>query len=243
MRARKDILPGEAKAHVFFRCHNRSHFFKPNEVKGYILHLWLKYKHKYQIKIHDFGLLDNHAHLTVTAPSAENLGNFMRTTNSQLALFINDYFKRDSQAIRERYKSPLITSFKYLKEVTQYIWLNRFKVHGTDPLKDPWCSASWRFDRSIIRKIAMDEDEAKQLENLLDDDEMMYEGERKKDRRTVRDLLNEALSKLKEKLTDEIYCHAHTLGDKKVVEFREELLSALERVFVPWTPPPDPAGA
>ena len=38
----------------------------------------------------------------------------MRTVNSQLARFINKFFDRDSQAIRERFKSPEITSDDYL---------------------------------------------------------------------------------------------------------------------------------
>ena len=48
--------------------------------------------------------MNNHIHLLVESPNTEALGNFMCT------------FKKDSQAIRERYKSPLLTDAKYFKQ-------------------------------------------------------------------------------------------------------------------------------
>ncbi len=83
----------------------------------------MKYKKKYKIKIFEFILIDNHNHLLVKAALTEALGHFMRTVNSLLARHINKSFNRDSQAARERFKSPLISNMTYAHKTMQYICL------------------------------------------------------------------------------------------------------------------------
>ncbi|MBP6218389.1 MAG: transposase [Oligoflexales bacterium] len=112
--------------------------------------LWAKYKNRYSIKIFDFIIMDNHIHMLVQTTRAEHLGHFMRTVNSQLARHINKFFDRDSQAIREIYKSPMITNVRYVQNVQQYIWLNRYKVNKTRPDQDPFCSVSWRRNYTVL---------------------------------------------------------------------------------------------
>ena len=97
------VLQSGSLTYVFFRCHDRNMFFKDEPIEAFRLLLWAKYKNQYGIKIFDFIIMDNHAHLLVKTETAEALGHFMRTVNSQLARFINNYHDRDSQAIRERY--------------------------------------------------------------------------------------------------------------------------------------------
>ena len=117
MYPRRDILENNTYAHVFFRCHNRNFFFKNEDVKGYLLFLWSKYKTRYNIKIYEFCLMDNHIHMLVKAPSSEHLGHFMRLVNSLVARYINHVFDRDSQAIRERYKSPMVGTGRYYRQL------------------------------------------------------------------------------------------------------------------------------
>ncbi len=96
-----------------FGVTNREFFFAPSEIKNQTSATCCKYKERYGIKIFEFIIMDNHAHFVLRTPTATNLGYFMRTVESQLARTINRHFKRDSQAIRERYKSPLISNTKY----------------------------------------------------------------------------------------------------------------------------------
>ena len=134
--------------------------------------------------------MDNHAHLLVESPNAEALGNFMRTVNSLLARYINQSLKRDSQAIRERYNSPLITSAKYFNQVMVYIWLNRFKVDKSDPTRDRYCSAAWRCHPQLLLSMAEDAKEKRLLEDLLDELDYIYPKNAKEIKRFVADLLN-----------------------------------------------------
>jgi len=233
MVARRYILRSQSFTHVFFRCHNKQHLLETPVAKSFLLQLWAKYKKKYQIRIFDFIIMDNHVHLLLYVKNVEHLGHFMRTVNSQLARFINKMLGRDSQAIRERYKSPLITSGVYLKGVMQYIWLNRYKVNKQRPDTDPYCSASWRINPDIINTITDNVKMRQLLSTLLDRYDGFIEKLTVPVARFVRDLLNAALSKFHQ-LTDEIYENYHTIGDQMDVTFRTELLSAFRREHIPW---------
>ncbi len=63
MYARRYIIMNKSFSHVFFRYHNRQFFFDKAVVKNFLLQLWAKYKKKYGVKIIDFIIMDNHAHL------------------------------------------------------------------------------------------------------------------------------------------------------------------------------------
>ena len=227
MYARRQMLPDNAPAHVFFRCHNRQYFLRPNFMKDYLIELWAKHKHRYGIKIYDFIIMDNHAHLLIKARTTANLGNFMRTVNSQLARKINRVFKRDSQALRERYKSPLISTISYLHKTMQYIWLNRYQVDpSSNPATDRYCSAAWHLNPEIYRKIKCKKESLPFLKALIDCDEDFHPKDRKK---FVRDLLNQALGNL-ESLTAKIFTHSHTIGDEEAVSFRSQIFTSLRRI-------------
>ena len=224
------ILPNGSLSHVTFRCHNRQFLFTDAMVKNFILHLWSRYKTRYGIKIFEFIIMDNHCHMLIRAPSTEALGHFMRTVNSQIARFVNCTMDRDSQVIRERYKSPLISSPQYALKTMQYIWLNRYKVNGNSPLQDPYCSASWRNNPGLVGRLADNREEKRRLLALLDTDTSLYDGNV---RRFVLNLLNQAFSGIGELVTA-VFGHGHTIGDKDAVEFRTGLLKAFRHEKNPW---------
>ena len=232
MYPRRLIIPGRSVAHVFFRCHNKEFFLQPECVKIFLIRLWAKYKKRYGVRIFDFNIMDNHAHLLARAENAESMGNFMRTVNSQLSRIINKHFDRDSQALRERYKSPMVTNESYTLEVMKYIWLNRYKVDKRyRPDQDPFCSASWRLYSHYKNKFYTEDEENKELiDNLLDPYQACgLEVETGKDTVAfVRDLLNAALSKLAD-LCAKTLTHSTTIGDKESVNFRSQLLRAFRR--------------
>ena len=224
------ILPDDSRTHIIFRCHNRQFLMKDESVKKYLLYLWARYKKRYGIRIHEFIIMDNHCHMLVRARSTEALGHFMRTVNSLIARYINRISDRDSQAIRERYRSPLITGEKYALRTMQYIWLNRFRVCGRNPLLDPWCSIAWRNNPDLITRFSNDEEGRLLLENLLDSDDLLYKGNV---RRFVLNLLNDALSR-PGNLSPEVFNHSHTIGDADAIGFRAALLRAFRLEKNPW---------
>lgn len=230
MYPRRYILEDNSLAHVYFRCHNKSYLLEPHEIKNQLLFLMAKYKRKYGVKIFEFIIMDNHAHFIMRAGTVENLGNFMRTVNSQLAREINKFFNRDSQAIRERFKSPLITSTHYLVEAIQYIFVNRYKVNRKRrPDKDRYCSAFWRIHKPY-RVVDNPTNEAEKrgdlLANLLDDPKELGIGVGEGEREFAIKIIAKALRKVDE-LLDSVFENGHTISDPETVKYRGARLAAL----------------
>ena len=201
----------------------------------FLIFLWAKYKKKYGIKIYEAIVLDNHAHLLIESPSAEALGNFMRVVNSQLARYINHYFKRDSQALRERYKSPLITNIRYFKQVMVYIWLNRFKVDQSNPITDKYCSACWRCYPEILLSMADSDQEKLVLEKLLDHHDSILPTESKSKRRMIRDMIARWVGDI-QTLSSSVNNSTHTIGDQHTLNYRNQLFQTLKKDTIPWGP-------
>lgn len=234
MKPRSDIVGENNYTHAFFRCHNQQFFLKDKRIKLFLLKLWAKYKKKYSIQIFDFNIMDNHAHMLLKVPDAENLGNFMRTVNSQLSRYINKLLDRDSQAIKERYKSPVIADSNYLVSTMQYIWLNRYKVSKIRPEEDIYCSASWRLNPQLINSLFPEVEPSvlEELKSLLDPYEDLPVNFGKSEFQFIKDMINQAISKV-ENYTKEIFENYHTIADPQIVELRAQLLYGLRKECIP----------
>ena len=176
--------------------------------------------------------MDNHVHLLIHSECTEKLGNFMRTVNSQLARRINQYFKRDSQAIRERYKSPMVSRGSYLLNLMNYIWLNKYKTKKSAlPQKDPYCSLSWRLGNVRAESLFQTEEEKELVTKLLDPiEDLPIE-------RPAQQIIDKAYllkiiyvgMKQANKLLEKVFESSHTIGDSESVKYRGEYLSSFTR--------------
>lgn len=232
MTPRKHIFIDNSLAHVYFRCHDRNRFLEPNTIKKSLLFLLARYKFRYGIKIFEFCIMDNHVHLLLSAPNAENLGHFMRTVESQLARIINKYFKRDSQAIRERYKSPIVVGSRHVRQLTQYIYMNRFKVNRLKPELDYYCSAYWRLrkpHKKTLSPTSTEEVVNNLLAKLLDDyDSQKFEAS-VATKAYIQQLIYDAISNLDSFADESRFDHGHTLADEVTVKYRTEYISSHRR--------------
>ena len=113
-----------------------------------------------------------------------------------------------------------------------YIWLNRFKVDGSKPHIDLYCSACWRLNPGCFSKMTLNEDEHKLFAQLLDPYETANINTGRSIKSFILDLLNAAISKIS-MLEEELFENSHTIGDREAVRFRTELLSAFRREAVP----------
>lgn len=219
MYPRRLILHSGAYSHVFFRCHNRQMFLKPERIKKYLLELWRKYKDQYGIQLYEFIIMDNHAHFLIKAADVEQLGCFMRVVNSQLARRINFVFKRDSQAIRERYKSPIIGDDSYFIKTMQYIWMNRVKVKPKSrPDKDPYCSLSYRLNSNLAEGLLDSYQHGNMHLKLTTDD--------------FKSLFKKALGQTKTHRLSaykKIFTSSHTISSSELVTYRGEYLSSFSK--------------
>ena len=237
MIPRRQIIDSACYTHVIFRCHNREFLFEPETIKIKLLNLWAKYSERYAIRIVEFVIMDNHAHMLVDTRNAECLGRFMRTVNSQIARYVNNHFERDSQVIRERYKSPVITNDQYFIKTQQYIWLNRFRVDGQRPEYDKFCSASWRLHPSLYKRFGSTEAELQKLGTMLKSYRHIPKPPTIPISRYIQDLINAAIGKTAS-LTSSTFENSHTIGDDLDISFRAELLNAFRRQHLPTAGPP-----
>lgn len=217
MYPRRRIVTPSSYCHVFFRCHDRNFFLKPKFIKEKLLELIRKYKSRYKIRVYEFILMDNHAHFILGVETADQLGNFMRTVNSQLARTINTAFNRDSQALRERYKSPVIDGDDYFIKTMQYIWLNRIRVEKKSrPQSDPYCSLSYRLANSNCEGI---------LDNYSDIPVNLSASD-------IPEIFRLAMKQIKDKVgsfSQQVFESSHTIASRITVEGRGEYLSAFTR--------------
>ena len=150
---RREIVMPDDIVHIIWRCHNGSHLLFRREIKEKIIDLYFKYCDQYNIKIIDFQNLDNHVHWVLKAPDAESLGAFTKTVHSQIASYVNTLLKRNSQVIRDRYKSPPVRDERYCERLIGYVLLNRLKADKTTrPEHDPCCSAYHRIHNTKYGK-------------------------------------------------------------------------------------------
>jgi REP element-mobilizing transposase RayT len=205
--SRRNIVAENSFVHITWRCLNREFFIKNESIKDYILVVWKKFKAKYGIKIYEFAIMDNHVHLLIKAPNAEKLGDFMRVANSQIARRINKIFKRESHALHERYKSPLITTDSYFVNTMGYIWFNHFRATGKRPEDYIYCSLFYRF-RGI--KLSL-------LDNY--DDLPIGSLAKKHPQRFVHNLLSEFKARAYT-FVPEIFEHVHTIGPAESLKER-----------------------
>ena len=213
-------LPDESMSHVMFRCHDRNMFLKSDELKKQLLKLLAKYKPLYGIKVYEFIFLDNHVHLFLQAPTAEKLGHFMRTVLSQSARSINLSLKRDSQVYRERFKSKLVSSCRYVVDLVKYIYANRYVVDGKLPQHDFFCSAHWRLFKPykrIAEPKCKEDISHNELAKLLDDYPTGWLNLEMSCKDYILGLISEVLSNAKEQIESVIFQSKYTIGDKHVV--------------------------
>ena len=197
----------------------------------------MKQKGRYNIKIADYIVMDTHIHLLVYVEDVDTFSNFMRSSNAVIAKFVNGKLKRCGGVVRDRYKSPVITSPAYLIQTIVYIWLNHIKSgkYAAKNAKDyKYCSLFAR-SRGIKDKLVDSYDdfcEASNIGKITDKSEMRF----------CLELLDWAIKTFLKDLSEEFFDHLHTIGDEAVLKARrfiKNIRSIKQEYCFSDTGPPD----
>jgi REP element-mobilizing transposase RayT len=128
--ARKDL---EGKHfHVMTQGIAKENIFPDDNCKRYYLKIMQKAIDKHEIKIFAFCIMDNHAHILLSAKDVGALAVFMQAANSDYARFYNYVSERVGYVFRDRFKSEVIKDAKQLLNCLAYIHNNPVKAGITE---------------------------------------------------------------------------------------------------------------
>ena len=117
------IRPIDGIFHIICKSISEINLFKEAEDKEKYLFFIKKYKALYNFKIYGYCLMDNHAHLMVDA-NGSDISKVMHGINFSYAMYFNKKYKREGHLFKDRFKSKLVKTDKYLKVLSLYMHNN-----------------------------------------------------------------------------------------------------------------------
>ena len=117
------VKTDESIYHIMCKSISEVNLFKDAEDKKKYLLLVKKYKDLYNFKIYGYCLMDNHMHLMVDANGAD-ISKVMHGINFSYAMYFNKKYKRDGHLFKDRFKSKIVNSERYLKTLSLYMHNN-----------------------------------------------------------------------------------------------------------------------
>jgi putative transposase len=127
--------------HLMQRGNNRQTCFR-TEADFIAYALWLgEAATRYEVQIHAWVFMTNHAHLLVTPNSPEGIPRMMQQLGRRYVRYFNEAYERTGTLWEGRYKSCLVESESYLLHCYRYIELNPVRAAMVgDPANYKWSS-------------------------------------------------------------------------------------------------------
>ena len=113
----------DAIFHIMCKSISEVDLFKDTNDKEKYISLLKKYKKLYNVKIYGYCLMDNHSHLLVDANGAD-ISKVMHGVNFSYVMYFNKKYGREGHLFKDRFKSKIVDSDRYLKAVSLYIHNN-----------------------------------------------------------------------------------------------------------------------
>ncbi|MGH4123072.1 MAG: transposase [Clostridium sp.] len=115
--------------HIMCKSISEVDLFRDDEDKQMYLCLVKKYKNLHHVKIYGYCLMDNHSHLLIDANGAD-ISKVMHGINFSYARYFNRKYKREGHLFKDRFKSKIVNSERYLRTVSLYIHNNPTDISG-----------------------------------------------------------------------------------------------------------------
>jgi len=132
----------DAIYHIVTRCNNKEPLIK-NEL-DFIKYKFIlkKCKEKYGFLLHDYAIMNNHAHLLIKLFITTNISQIMHSINRWYARWYNEHYKRKGHFWEDRFYGEIIKDDIQLLAVMRYIDLNPVKAGlCKDPTEWPYSGA------------------------------------------------------------------------------------------------------
>lgn len=114
--------------HVFVRGINKEKIFNQVREKQYFKRTIKKYLKKYDVEIHAYCIMSNHAHLIIKTDENQKLSYFMSNVLAEYAQYYNYKHNRNGHVFQNRFGSECIETEKYYWNCIKYIHMNPVKA-------------------------------------------------------------------------------------------------------------------
>lgn len=127
--------------HIYSRGSNKQVIFLDEEDFKKFKKICSIAKHKFNLRIFAYCLMNNHYHLYLSTPNA-NIASSMKYINEVYAMyFLKKYEDKDGHVFRGRYGRKLVQDDKYSKQLVRYIHLNPVAANlVNDAMRWKWSS-------------------------------------------------------------------------------------------------------
>ena len=120
MRNNRELVDGAAY-HVTAQANRQEFIFNSDIVKEMFLKTIERAKEKYEFRIDNFCIMDNHIHLLIEPLKGESLSKIMQWILGVFAQKFNRFFKLKGHVWYDRFKSVVIQDFEQYVRVFRYI--------------------------------------------------------------------------------------------------------------------------
>jgi putative transposase len=127
MRQPRQLYDG-ARYHVTARANRQEFIFNSKKVKRIFIALLKRAKRKYGFRLHNFSIMGNHVHLLIEPGKEHNLSKIMQWLLSCFAQIFNRIFKKKGHVWYDRFRSSIVNTLKYFRNVFDYISQNPVKA-------------------------------------------------------------------------------------------------------------------
>ncbi|WP_343216278.1 transposase [Clostridium frigoris] len=117
------VKTDESIFHIMCKSISEVTLFKDDEDKKRYLLLIKKYKTLHNFKLYGYCLMDNHVHLMIDANGCD-ISKIMHGINFSYAMYFNRKYKREGHLFKDRFKSKIVYSDRYLRTLSLYMHNN-----------------------------------------------------------------------------------------------------------------------
>ena len=114
--------------HVFVKGINKEKIFDQTREKAYFKRIIKESLSKYDVEIHAYCIMSNHAHLVIKSDGKQKLSYFMSNILAKYAQYYNYKHNRNGHVFQNRFGSECIESERYYWNCIKYIHMNPVKA-------------------------------------------------------------------------------------------------------------------
>ena len=149
--------------HIMVQGIAKENIFPNDNAKGYYLSCMRNTTEKKPVAILGFCMMDNHAHLLLSAENISIIAQYMKLINAEYARYYNAINQRAGYVFRDRFKSEVIQNERYLINCLAYIHNNPVKAKIVKSAQDYNYSS---YTNYLMRSGIVNFKEAKELYDI-----------------------------------------------------------------------------